>query len=57
MVFQECLMQTENPYSSIVRTFVTWLFKGYIIVYKIDDEKKIIDIFGFTKYENDPFLM
>lgn len=32
------------------------VFKGYVIVYKIDDEKKIIDVFGFTKYEDDPFL-
>lgn len=32
------------------------VFKGYVIVYKIDNEKKIIDVFGFTKYEDDPFL-
>jgi plasmid stabilization system protein ParE len=32
------------------------IFKGYVIVYKIDDDKKIIDVFGFTKYEDDPFL-
>ena len=32
------------------------VFKGYVIVYKIDDERKIIDVFGFTKYENDPFM-
>ena len=31
------------------------VFKGYIIVYKIDDENNRIDVFGFTKYENDPF--
>ena len=31
------------------------VFKGYIIVYKIDKNKKVIDVFGFTKYENDPF--
>ena len=31
------------------------VFKGYNIVYKIDDENNRIDIFGFTKYENDPF--
>ena len=31
------------------------MFKGYIIVYKIDDDKKVIDVFGFTKYEDDPF--
>ena len=31
------------------------VYKGYIIVYKIDNENNRIDIFGFTKYENDPF--
>ncbi len=31
------------------------IFKGYMIVYKIDKNKKVIDVFGFTKYENDPF--
>ena len=30
------------------------VFKGYIIVYKVDDEKGIISVFGFTKYKNDP---
>ncbi|MCK4991833.1 MAG: type II toxin-antitoxin system RelE/ParE family toxin [Bacteroidales bacterium] len=33
------------------------VFKGYIIVYKIDDENQTIDVFGFTKYENDPFTL
>ena len=31
------------------------IFKGYIIVYKINTENQTIDVFGFTKYENDPF--
>ena len=31
------------------------VFKGYIVVYKVDDEKGIITVFGFTKYKNDPF--
>ena len=31
------------------------VFKGYIIVYKINTENRTIDVFGFTKYENDPF--
>ena len=31
------------------------VYKGYIIVYKIDDRNERIDVFGFTKYENDPF--
>ncbi len=35
------------------------IFKGYIVVYKVDDEKGIIiiTVFGFTKYKNDPFKM
>ena len=32
-----------------------FIFKGYIVVYKVDDEKGIITIFGFTKYKVDPF--
>ncbi len=31
------------------------IFKGYIIVYKVDAKKDIITIFGFTKYQDDPF--
>ena len=31
------------------------VFKGYVIVYKINTEKKSIEVFGFPKYENDPF--
>ena len=31
------------------------IFKGYIVVYKVDDEKGVITVFGFTKYKNDPF--
>ncbi len=31
------------------------IFKGYIVVYKVDGEKGVITIFGFTKYRNDPF--
>ena len=31
------------------------VFKGYIIVYKVDDDDEIITVFGFTKYKNDPF--
>jgi plasmid stabilization system protein ParE len=31
------------------------VFKGYVIVYKINTENQTIDVFGFTKYENDPF--
>ena len=31
------------------------IFKGYIVVYKVDDQKRIITVFGFTKYKEDPF--
>lgn len=31
------------------------IFKGYIFVYKVDDDNEIITVFGFTKYKNDPF--
>jgi len=31
------------------------VFKGYVILYKINTENQTIDVFGFTKYENDPF--
>ena len=31
------------------------IFKGYIVVYKVDDENGIITVIGFTKYKNDPF--
>ena len=31
------------------------ILKGYIIVYQIDEERDIITVFGFTKYEDDPF--
>ena len=32
------------------------VFKGYIVVYKVDAEKSTITIFGFTKYKDDPFI-
>ena len=31
------------------------VFKGYVVVYKVDEEKKIIEVFGFTKFEENPF--
>lgn len=31
------------------------IVKGYIIVYKIDKANNAIEVFGFTKYEEDPF--
>jgi plasmid stabilization system protein ParE len=30
------------------------VFKGYVIVYKINEN--VIEVFGFAKYEEDPFL-
>lgn len=32
------------------------IFKGYVIVYKIDNKNNSIDIFGFIKYEDNKFL-
>ncbi len=31
------------------------IFKGYIVVYKVDANEDIITIFGFTKYKENPF--
>ena len=31
------------------------IFKGYIIVYRINKRKDQIEIFGFTKYQENPF--
>ena len=31
------------------------IYKGYVIVYKINERGKIIEVFGFTKYEEYPF--
>ena len=31
------------------------VFKGYVIVYKIDKEDDEIIVFGFNKYQQDPF--
>ncbi len=31
------------------------VFKGYVIVYKIDEQKNVIDVFGFSKYEDNSF--
>ena len=30
------------------------IFKGYIIVYRINKEDQCIEIFGFTKYQDKP---
>jgi len=31
------------------------IFKGYIIVYKIDKKEDVIIVFGFNKYKLNPF--
>jgi len=31
------------------------VYKGYIVVYKINQNENSIEIFGFTKFENKPF--
>jgi len=31
------------------------IFKGYIIVYRINYDDDSIEVFGFTKFENNPF--
>ena len=31
------------------------VFKGYLIVYKVNQEVEEIEVFGFTKYQEDPF--
>ena len=31
------------------------VFKGYITVYKVDQKSQEVQVFGFTKYEQDPF--
>ena len=48
----------KNPYyfkksryfeNENIRDFV---FKGYVVVYEIDIEKKIVSVFGFIKYKD-----
>ena len=31
------------------------IFKGYIVVYKVDNKNGLITVFGFSKYKDDPF--
>ncbi len=31
------------------------VFKGYLVVYRINIEKDLIEVFGFTRYEAKPF--
>jgi hypothetical protein len=31
------------------------IFKGYVIVFKINEDKQIIEVFGFSKWQDKPF--
>ena len=31
------------------------IYKGYIVVYKVDETEDIITVFGFSKYKNETF--
>ncbi len=31
------------------------IYKGYIVTYKINQNENSIEVFGFTKFENNPF--
>lgn len=31
------------------------IYKGYIIVYKISEDEKSTEVFGFVKWEENPF--
>lgn len=51
----------QNPYSNRKSIYFDrsdirdLIFKGYTIVYKIDETKKTIIVFGFTRFEDKPF--
>ena len=51
----------QNPYSNRKSIYFDrsdirdMIFKGYTIVYKIDDTMKTIIVFGFTRFEDKPF--
>ena len=32
-----------------------FIYKGYIVVFKVNEKECAIEIFGFTKYEENPF--
>lgn len=32
-----------------------FIYKGYTIVYRIKEKEKIIEVFGITKFEKNPF--
>lgn len=51
----------QNPYSNRKSIYFDrpdirdLIIKGYTIVYKVDEIKKTIVVFGFTRFENNPF--
>jgi plasmid stabilization system protein ParE len=60
-IIKKIRLLPKNPYSnrksiyfnrSDIRDFI---FKGYTVVYKIDEINKTIIVFGFTRFENNPF--
>lgn len=32
------------------------IYKGYVVVYKVNEKNDIIEVFGLIKYEDAPFL-
>ncbi len=30
------------------------IFKGYVVVYKVDETEDVITVFGFARYRNKP---
>lgn len=32
------------------------IYKGYLVVYKINESENTIEVFGFAKYEENPFI-
>jgi len=61
-IIRKIKLLNQNPYSgrksiyfyrSDIRDLI---FKGYTIVYKIDEINETIFVFGFTRFENNPFM-
>jgi len=51
----------EVPYSNRKSIFFDrndirdLIYKGYVVVYKINEVEKLIEVFGFVKWEENPF--
>ncbi len=60
-ILSEVQKISEMPYKNRKSIFFNrndirdLVFKGYLIVYKVNIPKNTIDVFGFTKWEDDPF--